>query len=202
MLELVESVRAFLGMTGLELIASALGIACVVLTARRNIWCWPTGIAMVTIYAYIFYEAKLYSDALLQVAYFFLQFYGWHFWLHGGPREDKAPIARLSRSGWAATLGSVAAGTAALGYSMATYTDASFPYWDAFTTAASLAAQWHLGRKILENWYVWIAVDMVCVPLYFAKELRVTSGLYAVFLVLATLGLLAWKKALRNQEAA
>ena len=192
----------FLGMSLIELTAVAFGLACVVLTIYQSIWCWPTGLVMVGLYIVIFFEAKLYSDMALQVVYVGLQVYGWHQWLRGGPRESALPVTRLSGralAGWtAAGLG----GAGVLGLVMSRATDASLPYWDALTTSLSLVAQWLMARKRLESWLFWIVVDVVAVGVYVAKDLRPTAGLYAVFLVLATIGLLTWIKSLPTPDRA
>ena len=178
----------------LELTAVALGLACVWLTVRQNIWCWPTGLAMVTLYIVIFYDAKLYSDMLLQVVYIFLQLYGWHAWLHGGRDRTALAVSFLPTRHVALWLAACFAGTILLGGGMHRHTDASFPYVDAFTTVASLIAQWLMARKVLESWLVWIIVDVVSIGLYLAKELYPTAGLYTVFLFLATIGFFAWRR--------
>ncbi len=181
-------------MTLIEAIAVVFGIACVWLIVRESIWCWPTGLVQVSLYVYIFYHAKLYSDFGLHIFYIGMQFYGWYNWLHGGENRDKAPITRLSAKGivgW--SLASLAA-AAIWGWTMNRYTDASVPYPDAFTTMTSLVAQWLLARKKLENWFFWIAVDVVAIGIYFYKALYLTSGLYAIFLVLCIMGVRSWTK--------
>jgi len=179
----------------IEITAAAFGAACVWLTVRQNIWCWPTGLVMVALYILIFYEAKLYSDMGLQVIYVVLQIYGWRHWLRGGPRhEDDLPVTGLSGPGRAAWAATALAGTAALGYATANWTDAALPYPDAFITALSLVAQWLMARKVWESWLGWITVDLVAIPVYASKSLYLTAGLYTLFLALATAGLLAWRK--------
>lgn len=180
----------------IELVAVVLGLTCVVLTVRQHIACWPTGLAMVTLYIVIFFRAKLYSDMLLQVVYVFLQIYGWYAWLHGGVRQTPLVVSRICpwRAGQWMIVG--VGGTALLGFMMSENTDASFPYVDAFTTVTSLIAQWLLGRKILESWLAWIVVDVVSIWLYLAKQLYLTAGLYAVFLLLAALGYVTWRRTL------
>lgn len=181
--------------------ASLSGLLCVWLTVRQNIWCWPVGLVMVLLYAWIFYHARLYSDMGLQIVYVGLQIYGWAHWLRGGPRDSGLPVTRLT-SGRAVLWVSVGVvGTVLLGGSMARWTDASLPGWDAATTVLSLIAQYLLARKVLENWLFWIVVDVLAVGIYLVKELYVTAGLYAVFLGLATWGWLAWKQSLRTQES-
>ena len=190
-------------MSPIETLAVALGIACVYLIIRQNIWCWPIGIAMVTLYAWIFYDARLYSDAGLQVIYIGLQIYGWYYWLTGkAASEAQAPIIMLTAR-WRGTWATIAvAATAALGFVMSTYTDADLAYWDATTTVLSLIAQALLSRKVLENWLVWIAVDVLAIGIYSYKELYLTAGLYAVFLGMASWGLLVWWRDWQDQRAA
>ena len=181
-------------MTTLEVLAVILGLACVWLTVRQHIACWPTGLAMVSLYIVIFYQARLYSDMLLQVVYVGLQVYGWHAWLTGGPRRTVLEVSRLSRRAAVAWSIVCVVGTAALGTVMHLRTDAALPYVDAFATTASLIAQWLLGRKVLESWLVWIIVDVVSIGMYLAKDLHLTAALYAVFLVLSFQGYREWSR--------
>lgn len=186
-------------MIWIEAAATFFGLACVILTIRQNILCWPAGLIQVLLFIIIFYHVRLYSDLILHVVYVFLQIYGWHYWLCGGRDRDALPVTVLPRLGLAAWISVIIAGTILWGYLMATFTNAALPYPDAFTTVASLAAQWLMARKRLESWYFWISVDIAAVGIYFYKELYLTTGLYAVFLFLATIGLLAWKKSFRSQ---
>jgi len=185
----------------IEYIATALTILCVVLTARQHIWCWPTGLVAVVLYSYIFFQAKLYSDFGLQIYYVVVQIYGWYYWLHGGKDRAELPVTRQTRVQNGAWVVATIVGTLGLGWTMSTYTDAALPYADAFTTVAALVAQWLLARKKLESWLFWIVIDVVCVRNYWLKELQVTTGLYAFLLVLATWGLYAWWKSMRDSEA-
>jgi len=181
-------------MNPLEITATVLGIANIVLLIRQNIWCWPVGIAMVSLYVYIFYQAQLFSDMGLQVVYIVLQAYGWYYWLNGGRAvKDQVPITRITPRaaiGWAAA---ALLGTTLLGYGMATYTSAALPYWDATTTVLSLIAQYLLARKILENWALWVIVDVLSIGIYMIKGLYVTTFLYTVFLGMASNGYFVWR---------
>ena len=189
-------------MTGIEALAVLFGLLCVWFCIRQNIWCWPTGLIQVTLYIYIFYEVKLYSDLILQVVYVALQLYGWHHWLHGGQNRSALPLSRLESRQLSLWVILTIAGTGGWGWGMATYTDASVPYWDAFTTVASLVAQWLMTRKKVESWVFWIAVDIVAIGVYAYKSLLLTSGLYMVFLIMATAGLLSWRKDFTAQSEA
>ncbi len=186
----------------LEWLAVALGIASVGFTARRNILCWPTGLAMVLLYAAIFCRARLYSDMLLQFVFVGMQIFGWWAWLRGGPDRSPLIVGRLSLRGLKVWIAVVVGASAIWGALMARYTDADFAYLDATAAVASLVAQWLLGRKILESWLFWIFVDVLSVGLYGAKELYLTLGLYILFLCMAIWGWVEWRAAWRKQVMA
>lgn len=182
----------------IELIAVICGFLCVFFTIRENIWCWPTGLVQVSLYVYVFFEAKLYSDVILHIIYIFMNIYGWYFWLHGGQRKQEAKVTALAERWLAGTVAGSAIAMLLLGYVMASRTDASFPYGDAFTTAFSLSAQWLMSRKKLESWHFWIAVDVVAIYIYAVKGLHLTAGLYAAFLIMAIIGLQKWKQSMQH----
>ncbi len=192
-------------MDPVEYAGAILGLACVWLTVRQSLWCWPTGIAMVCLYWWVFDAARLYSDRDLQVVYLFLQVYGWWHWVRGGGRGAEAgalPVARLGRGSAFAWVGAVAAGTLLLGWWRATRSDAALPYGDAFTTVLSLAAQWLMGRKVLESWLGWIVVDAVSIGIYGMQGLYPTMVLYAAFLGMATAGWFAWRRSMAERRTA
>ncbi len=183
-------------MIWVELTATVFGFLCVWLLVRQSIWCWPTGLVQVSLYIVVFFRARLYSDLILHVIYVFLQLYGWYHWTHGRGGRPQLPVTRLRRRALAAWIGVAAAGTAGWGTVMAVYTDAAAPYPDAFTTAASLVAQWLQARKRVESWWFWIAVDVVAVAVYLYKGLYPTTVLYAAFLVLSVMGSREWRRAM------
>lgn len=182
--------------TTVEYVAAALGVLCVWWTGRESLWCWPVGIASAALYAWVFGGARLYSDAILQGIFVALQAWGWWEWTHGGRDREPLPVRRARPREAAAFAAIGVAASAGLGIWMATRTDASFPHLDATLTILSLLAQTWLAKKVLESWWIWIVVDVASIPLYVAKDLVVTAGLYAVFLVLAVLGERAWRRTL------
>lgn len=186
-------------MSYLEIVAAGMGLLSVWLTVKQNIWCWPTGLVMVILYLIIFWQVKLYADMGLQAVYIVLQLYGWYEWLYGGADKSELKVSRLSRQMRQFLVAIALASTLAMGYSLDTYTDASLPYWDSTITVGSLIAQWLLTKKILENWLIWIAVDIFSIGIYFYKILYLTAGLYAVFLLLALSGYFTWKNTLGNE---
>ncbi len=184
----------------IELTATGFGFLCVLLTIRRSVWCWPTGLIQVLLFIIIFYDAKLYSDLLLHVIYVFLQFYGWYYWTRDDAGNEDLIVKSLPFSWLGFWLATTVAGTIGLGSAMASWTDASLPYPDAFTTVASLVAQFLLARRYVQNWGFWIGVDIVAIWVYFTKELNATAVLYMTFLILASVGLAIWKKQLAKQR--
>ncbi|HEX5475844.1 MAG TPA: nicotinamide riboside transporter PnuC [Vicinamibacterales bacterium] len=184
----------------LEIIAVAFGLANIYLTVKQNVWCWPVGVVMVSVYIYIFFGARLYSDAMLNVFFLVMQFYGWYYW---GKATDHArsivPVVGLRLRGVVLTVAGILAGTAVLGTAMHTYTDAALPYPDAFTTMLSVFAQFLMTKKIIENWTLWIVADVVYVGVYAIKSLYWTCGLYVVFLVLCVEGYREWRRDLGAQ---
>lgn len=189
-------------MSPVEVIAVAFGLLSVWLTTRQSIWCWPTGLVQVALFLFVFWDAKLYSDVILHAVYVVLQVYGWVYWTIGGASRTALPVTRLHPVVAVAWVGVVGVGTLAWGYGMASFTDAALPYWDAGIAVASLVAQYLMTRKYLENWLVWMVVDVVAVGVYAGKGLYLTAGLYAVFFVLCVLGLVSWVKSMKARPAA
>lgn len=185
-------------MSLLEVSAVVFGIISVYLSTRENIWSWPTAIVNVSLYSLVFYEAKLYADMGLQVVYLMLSVYGWYVWRFGGENRTELHVMRARPTLLAAAAIAAIAFAALLGFLLARSTDADLPYLDSATTATSLVAQFMMTRKILENWLIWIAVDVVYVGMFIYKQLYLTAGLYAVFFVLAVFGYRSWK---RSHEA-
>ncbi|HEY5440628.1 MAG TPA: nicotinamide riboside transporter PnuC [Gemmatimonadaceae bacterium] len=180
-------------MSSLELLAALLGAISVYLSVRQNIWSWPTAIVNVVVYAFVFYQAKLYADMGLQVIYAALSVYGWYEWLYGGANRTELHVTRTApRLGAVLTL-IVLAGSAALGVFLRGATDAALPFMDSFLSSTSLVAQWMMTKKKLENWLVWIGVDVLYVGMFVFKHLYITAGLYAVFLALAVRGYIDWR---------
>jgi nicotinamide mononucleotide transporter len=182
-------------MIWIELGGALVSAWAVWLTAKRRPWCWPVGLVSVLVYGGIFIDARLYSDALLQLAFAGLIVYGWRRWLQNLGDDGRVQLAPLPV---AQAIGHVALGVVAallLGYSMHRWTDAALPWLDAALTAFSLVAQWWQGRRHVAAWWLWIAVDVIYIGEYIYKHLLITSVLYAGFVVLAVIGLRAWRHA-------
>lgn len=183
-------------MLTLEIIATLSGIACVYLQTREKILAWPFGILSVVLAAIVYYENRLFSDVMLHVIYIGLNAYGWWNWAHRGTEQSAAPILTLSLRSWLIWSGVILIGSYVLGSTMGYFARADLPYMDAFTTTGSLVAQYLMARKILQNWIIWIVVDIVAINVYIYKELYLFSFLFAVYLILCIKGYIDWRKSM------
>lgn len=181
-------------MSELEIIAALLGLANVALVVRRSVWNYPFGIAMVILYAAIFHEARLYSDALLQIFFLVINVYGWASWRRVQQR-DAVPVRWLGLRGNAAVFVATALVWLVWSNVMHHYTDAAAPFVDGAVACLSVTGQILMVRRYVENWLYWIVVNVVAVGLFWWRGLPITAGLYLVFLVLAVFGFLRWRRA-------
>jgi nicotinamide mononucleotide transporter len=183
-----------------ELLGFGTGAVGVWLTVRFNVWNFPVGIANNVFFLVLFWTARLYADAALQLVYLVLGFVGWWEWLHGGERRGRRAMGAATLRACLLLLALVAPATWGLAVLLQHAHDIA-PFWDALTTALSLAAQWLLNLKKLQNWYFWIAADVVYVPLYFVKVLYLTGIVYVLFLTMCGLGLRAWRRQLADASS-
>lgn len=187
-------------MSGLEALGVASGALAVALIARESVWGWPMSIVSSALYVFVFFQAKLYADSGLQVCYVGLAAYGWLAWWRGSTRTS----FHVTRASGAAVLAALAAGGmgSALLYAVLTRTDAALPWLDAPTAGFSLVGQWMQARKWIQNWPLWIVVDLVYVGLYVLRALYLTAGLYLVFTAIAVVGWMTWHRTLALRIAA
>lgn len=187
--------------TPVEAFAFVTGALCVWLTVKESAWNFPISLINVVAFFVVFLRARLFADMSLQVVFFILTLVGWYLWLFGGTRRTALKVSRCKPVGILISLAATALITAAW-WPVLKMVDDSAPFFDALTTAISLTAQWLLNSKRLENWHYWILADLLYVPLYLYKGLYLTSLLYGVFLVMATMGLIEWLATWRKQRAA
>lgn len=195
-------IAALQAMSLVEVIGVITGIAGVWLAARQSIWTWPISVVSVTAYVFVFYEARLYADMGLNAFYIITSFYGWYEWLYGGSGHTERKVTRVGQREFWVMIALAVVFTASLGYFLDNYTNADLSYTDSGTTAVSLMAYWMMAKKRLENWLVWLAVDVVYIGVFTYKELYLTAILYFIFLILATIGYLDWKRDMEKEAAA
>jgi nicotinamide mononucleotide transporter len=188
-------------MVNLELLAAVLTAISVWLVVKRNILAFPTGIVSVILSAIVYFSAKLYGDMGLQFFFGAMQIHGWWAWSASQKTiDDRISIREMDLKKWAVSFVFILAGTLILGYFLAEKTDSPVPYLDAFLTSASVAGQILMNTRFLENWYIWIIVDILYVPLLWSRDLKWMSVLYASFILMSILGWREWKAKLRFSE--
>jgi nicotinamide mononucleotide transporter len=189
------------GSSCLELVAVTFGIVSVYLSTRQNILSWPTAIVNVSLFSVLFFRAGLYSDTGLQGVYFILSVYGWYQWLYGGAGHTKLQVSRVTRKTWMVVTAIGIVAWLLLSTITSRLPGTSLPHLDSATTTISLVAQWMMTRKLLENWLLWVGVDVVYVGMFIYKGLYLTAFNYGVYLVIAAFGYVAWKRSLQAPAA-
>lgn len=195
-------------MSLVEFIGTITGIAAVVLATRSNIWSWPVGLVNFVFAFILFYQVHLYSDMFLQVYYFGVGIYGWIYW-YGIKTEEQTPISLLSKRARIIHLILALTGTAGFGYFMSHIheifptlfpTPAAFPYPDSFVAVLSILANWMLAQRKIENWIVWIVIDLICTVMYSMKGIQFFALQYFLFTLMAIYGLIHWIKIYKQSK--
>ena len=184
-----------------EVMAAALGFVAIYLQIQQNVWYWLVSIIMVSMYIYIYIDARLYADMSLQVYYLVISFYGWYEWLFGKKENDhrtELPVSSASKKLLLVLGGISVILFIGMSWFLIQFTDSDLPYWDSFTTSLSFVATWMLARKIIENWLLWIVIDAVSVGIYIYKDLLPTAVLFLFLTILAVVGYRKWKSDLES----
>ena len=184
-----------------ELTAVILAVAYLILAIRQNIWCWFCAAVSTAIYVFLFGQAKLYMESFLNVFYFGMAIYGWYVW-QSGEAGDDLPVSVWPMQVHLYAVSIVICFAAATGFLLASFTDAAYPYVDSATTFAAIWATFLVARKVLENWWYWLVIDVVSVFIYWTRGLEATAVLFIVYVVLIPIGLAAWTRSYRHQQPA
>jgi nicotinamide mononucleotide transporter len=187
-------------MSIIEIVATLTGLISVYLTVKQKILSWPVGIVSVIAFALLFFEIKLYADMALQGFYLITGFIGWYMWKFGGEQKTELKVSTMTNMQRFQIAFVVVPIVYLIGWILRTYTDASLPFIDSLAAALSIVAQLLLMKKYLENWMIWITVDVISVGMYIFKGVYLTAGLYAVFLILAIAGLVEWYGSWKSYE--
>jgi nicotinamide mononucleotide transporter len=188
------AVAAYLAAHGLELAGAVTAALGIWLTTQRKLICWPITLIAIFIYMVVFFRARLFSDALLQVFFAVFTFYGWWHWWRGVREEGEVRVVPLPLPGLVIAIVLGVPGSLLLG-TLARHLHAALPYLDAVLMSYSLVATWWQARKHIANWWLWIVVDLVYIGEYIYKDLWPTALLYAGLVGLAVLGLRNWRRA-------
>ena len=200
----------------LQIAGVVLGLLYLWLEYRADIRLWIVGLVMPLVHGALYYKAGLYADCSMQVYYVLVGLYGWLVWRNAPRKKPKTarnaaaagPTDQTARSAEPAAvrightplryvtglIAVYAAAHAGIYFLLSRFTNSTVPFWDAMTTAASIVAMWMLSRKYIEQWLVWLAVDLITIGLYLYKGIPLTAGLYALYSALAVAGYLRWRK--------
>lgn len=189
----------------IEFLGTVFGLIYISFSIKQNILLWPVGIITSALYIYVFFYSKFYADMSLQVYYLVISFYGWYNWLHGKNKDTESnhiQIITVTKKLSAILIVITFVLFLFIAFILKNYTDSPLPYWDSFTTAASIVATWMLTKKYIEQWLIWVIVDSVSLGLYIYKGLYSTSFLFFVYTILAIFGYLEWKKEIKKSKLA
>jgi nicotinamide mononucleotide transporter len=199
LLELLATQAAAL--SALEAVAVVLAILYLLLAIREHIGCWYAAGGSTAIYVWLFLDARLYMESALNVFYFGMAIYGWLVWHRGRDATHELPVTAWPFALHVRAIASIAALSLGSGYALDNWTDAEFPYIDSMTTWSAIWATFLVARKVLENWWYWLAIDLVSILIYWARDLQLTALLFAVYVIMIPFGLYRWSRSRRAAAA-
>jgi len=182
-----------------EVLGDVTGLLSVWWAARVRVWTSPVGLVNSALFLVLFADARLYANAVLQFGFIVLGMYGWWSWLRRDRETDALlrPIRRTAGGEWLVLASCALVAQAAITTALASWTDSPAPFWDSLVLVLSLVATFGQARRLIESWWVWIAVDAVAVPLYASQGLYPTAVLYVVFAVVCIVGLRTWSSTMK-----
>ncbi|QSX39074.1 nicotinamide riboside transporter PnuC [Shewanella sedimentimangrovi] len=189
-------------MTVWEGVAVLLALAYLLLAMRASIWCWAAAFLSTAIYTVLFFKVMLLMESLLNVYYMAMAFYGYWQWSRGGERHHGVQVCSWPLATHLRLIALTSIVSLAVGYLMANFTQASFPYLDAATTCFAVMTTYLVARKVLENWLYWVVIDLVSIYLYLSKGLMLTSLLFVLYVGLAVGGFFLWRSTMAEEAEA
>ena len=184
----------------LDIVTTVLGLAYILLEYRASIWMWLVGFLMQALGIVLYYQKGLYADCGMEFYYLAMTVYGWWRWVRGSTSKQSLPIRHFPKRlvlPWLILIGAV---WALIYWLLITFTNSNVPVADSFTTALSIVGIWALAHKYLEQWFIWIAVDVVTSILYFYKDIPFKASLYALYVVIAVMGWFKWREMMKQQK--
>lgn len=195
---LIEQAQAI---STLEVIAVVFAIAYLLLAIRQNIWCWLCAGISTAIYIWLFIGARLYMESVLNGFYFVMAIYGWAVWTSGHSDGHERPVTLWPWKTHATAIAAIVIMSCLNGYLLGEYTNAVFPYIDSLTTWSAIWATFLVARKVLENWWYWLAIDSASVVIYWVRDLQLTSLLFVLYVIMIPFGIVSWTRSFREQRA-
>ena len=191
----------FLTAHWLDILTTILGLAYILLEYKASLWMWLVGFLMQALGIVLYYQKGLYADCAMEFYYLSMTIYGYWRWIRGSKTKQALPIRHFPRRLKLPWLVLMAAIWGIIYWLLVTFTNSNVPVADSFTTALSLVGIWALAHKYLEQWLIWIVVDVVTCVLYFYKDIPFKASLYGLYVIIAVLGYLRWKKMMDTQKA-
>ena len=185
----------------LEILGTIVGLVYLYLEYKADIWLWLASIIMPAIYLVVFYDAGLYADTAINIYYLVVAIYGWFSWKYGSSKSKELPISNISPRQIVAMVGIYAVMQVAISLALLHFTDSDVPWFNGLTSALSIVGMWMLARKWIEQWIVWIVVDILSAGLYCHKGLYLTAILYAAYAIIAIFGYRKWQQIMTTQNA-
>ena len=178
----------------LDIVTTVLGLAYILLEYKASVWMWLVGFLMQALGIVLYYQKGLYADCGMEFYYLAMTVYGYWRWVHGSTEMQNLPIRHFPRRLVLPWLAVIAAVWTLIYWLLVTFTNSNVPLADSFTTALSIVGIWALAHKYLEQWFIWIAVDVVTCILYFYKDIPFKASLYALYVIIAIFGYFKWRK--------
>ena len=190
----------FIAAHWLDITTTALGLAYILLEYKANVWMWVVGFAMQSLGIVLYYQKGLYADCGMEFYYLAMTIYGFVAWMRHKQKTADLPIRHMPKNTAFAWIGIGLGAWLVIYLILSNFTNSTVPVADAFTTAFSIVGIWALARKYLEQWFVWIVVDIVTSVLYYHKDIPFKASLYALYVVIAVLGYFKWRKMMEKTE--
>lgn len=196
---LTEIIQQAQAQSALEVVAVAAAIAYLALAIRQNIYCWLFAAISTAIYIGLFIEARLYMESVLNAFYLAMAAYGWHVWRSGRSDGHELPVVKWPLKKHSIAIVALLSLSMVNGYLLAKFSDAAFPYIDSMTTWFAIWATFLVARKVLENWWYWLLIDIASVFIYWSRDLQLTSLLFIVYVIMIPFGLASWSRSMRTE---
>jgi len=196
---LSQLTEQLLAQSALEVVAVLAAIAYLGFAIRQQIVCWLFAAISTAIYIWLFIEAKLYMESMLNLYYLAMAGYGWHVWRSGRDDGHDRPVVIWPRNTHLTAIAALIILSALSGYILSTYSDAAYPYIDSLTTWFAIWGTFLVARKVLENWWYWLLIDVASIFIYWTRDLQLTAILFVVYVVMIPFGLISWTKSMREQ---
>lgn len=184
----------------LDIVTTVLGLAYILLEYKASVWMWAVGFAMQALGIVLYYQKGLYADCGMEFYYLAMTMYGYWKWIHGTPWKEPLPIRHFPQRLVLPWLVIILVIWGIIYWLLVTFTNSNVPLADSFTTALSIIGIWALAHKYLEQWFIWIAVDVVTCVLYFYKDIPFKASLYGLYVVIAVFGYMKWRRMMQPSK--